>query len=315
MGNLDRAQDAELHPSRRGPSFGRASTRGGHLLGWVLSVFGAERLRASGFARSDGPFGSPLRLPHRTEYRTSPSGTLARRRATKRFECFISTSASAASLVETLQSGPVALKGDAGESSRSSRKGEIEMARQKEGDGMRKAILAFVMVAIVVAVAQPAGAVDDGFRGRYRIIGRGGDDFCPFPSFRHRVHVRFVNERFREFVYPRYDSTKRFRYDGLRPFPWYQVLERPGASSIALRYRPRTGSADGFKSGGPQCTWRVRVVPIGPHRLRGPKPPTAASTGSADHGVGTIAPDVYQSGATSGGAARTDRFRLPYGGY
>jgi len=32
-------------------------------------------------------------------------------------------------------------------------------------------------------------------------------------------------------------------------------------------------------------------------------------------GAGTVAPDVFVSGATSGGAARTDRFRLPYGGY
>lgn len=32
-------------------------------------------------------------------------------------------------------------------------------------------------------------------------------------------------------------------------------------------------------------------------------------------GVGTIAPDIYVSGATTGGAERTDRFRVPYGGY
>lgn len=134
--------------------------------------------------------------------------------------------------------------------------------RQKEGDVMRKSILAFVMMAVVVAAAQPAGAVDDGFRGRYRVIGRDGDPWCSVHTFRHRIHVRFVNERVREFVYPRYDSTKRFRYDGRKPFPWQQVLERPGASSIALRYRPRTDSADGSKWGGPQCTWRVRLVPI-----------------------------------------------------
>lgn len=128
---------------------------------------------------------------------------------------------------------------------------------------MRKAILAFVMMAMVVAAAQPAGAVDDAFRGRYWVIGRDGDVFCSLPSFRHRVRVRFVNESAREFVYPRYDSTKRFRYVRGEHLPWEQQMgDRPGASSIALRYRPRTDSAVGTKWGGPQCNWRVRLVPI-----------------------------------------------------
>jgi hypothetical protein len=37
---------------------------------------------------------------------------------------------------------------------------------------MRRSILAFVMVAIVVGVAPPADAVDDGFQGRYRLHAR-----------------------------------------------------------------------------------------------------------------------------------------------
>lgn len=135
--------------------------------------------------------------------------------------------------------------------------------RQKEGDGMRNAILAFAIVAIVVAAAQPAGAVDDGFRGRYRIIAYGGSTWCPYSTFSHRVHVRFVNERARGFVYPRHESTKRFRYVRGEDLPWQQQMgERPGASSIALRYRPRTDSAFGTKRRGPMCLWRVRVVPI-----------------------------------------------------
>jgi hypothetical protein len=35
---------------------------------------------------------------------------------------------------------------------------------------MRGAILACVMVAIVVAAAEPAGAIDDGFQDWYRLI-------------------------------------------------------------------------------------------------------------------------------------------------
>ena len=46
---------------------------------------------------------------------------------------------------------------------------------------MRRAILAFVMVTAVIAAAQPAGAVDDGFRGRDRVIAL--DNTCGFHLF------------------------------------------------------------------------------------------------------------------------------------
>jgi hypothetical protein len=64
---------------------------------------------------------------------------------------------------------------------------------------MRKAILAFVVVA-VVAAAQPAGAIDDGFRGRYRLIA--SPHLCPGQDvYRHPARVRFVSGRIRELVH------------------------------------------------------------------------------------------------------------------
>jgi hypothetical protein len=63
------------------------------------------------------------------------------------------------------------------------------LGRQREGVTDEKAILGFVLVAIVVAAAQPAGAVDAGFQWWYRFIGHQTDgDFCPQSgTYRHLI--------------------------------------------------------------------------------------------------------------------------------
>ena len=121
---------------------------------------------------------------------------------------------------------------------------------------MRRAILAFVMVTAVIAAAQPAGAVDDGFRGRYRVIAL--DNTCGFHSSRYRVRIRYVSERVR--TYDRYapGPGRPLRYERGERFPW----QRQGGSLVEMRYDRRTGTAVGIHSG-PQCPkWRVRLVPI-----------------------------------------------------
>ena len=131
------------------------------------------------------------------------------------------------------------------------------------GDDTRKAILAFVMVAIVAA-AQPAGAIDNGFRGSYRVIARQTDgDGCPTGDYRRRVLVHYINETVRQlrlFGNPLSDSARRFRYVRGKPFPWQHRRGVP----YKVRYDPATDSAVGVRGPGPQgCTWRVRLVPIG----------------------------------------------------
>ena len=129
---------------------------------------------------------------------------------------------------------------------------------------MRRSILAFVIAAIVVVVAQPAVAVDDGFRGRYRLIVRQIHGGCgPLKSYRREVHVRFVDERVREFARPDAKSAMDFSYDKGKAYPWqhwhwHGSVER----GIVLRYDPATDSAEGLKYA-PQCAWTVRLIPIG----------------------------------------------------
>jgi hypothetical protein len=120
---------------------------------------------------------------------------------------------------------------------------------------MRKAILAFVMVAIVAA-GQPAVAIDEGFRGRYRVIAL--DDTCGFHSSWYRVRIRYVSERVR--TYDRFapGSGRPLRYVPGERFPW----QRQGGSLVELRYDRRSDTAIGIQQG-PQCPrWRVRLVPI-----------------------------------------------------
>ena len=51
---------------------------------------------------------------------------------------------------------------------------------------MRRSIVGFVMAAIVVAAAQPAVAIDDGFHGLYRVTMTGCGNF----DRTHPVRVR-----------------------------------------------------------------------------------------------------------------------------
>lgn len=121
---------------------------------------------------------------------------------------------------------------------------------------MRRSILACVVVAIVVAAAQSVGAVDEGFRGRYRVTAL--DDGCGFHFSWYRVRVRYVSERVR--TYDRFapGSGWPLRYVRGERFPW----RRQGGSLVELRYDRRTNTAIGIQQG-PQCPrWRVGLVPI-----------------------------------------------------
>ena len=127
---------------------------------------------------------------------------------------------------------------------------------------MRKAILAFVMVAIVAAAAQPASAIDEGFQGRYRIIAHHVSGYCRNESYRRLVDVRYVNERVRQFGHPHSDSARRFRYESTRRgrgFPWRHTR----GNEYKLRYDMFTGRAVGFRHAPQGCTWRVHLIPIG----------------------------------------------------
>ncbi len=123
---------------------------------------------------------------------------------------------------------------------------------------MKKSILGFVMLAIVVGAAQPAVAIDDRFRGRYRLIGRdmGG---CFSNSQRRRVEVRYVDERVRT-IDPDHSTQGalwRLKYVRGEESSWQTDDGR-----FVLRYRPRTDSAVGILDGLQECTWRVRLVPM-----------------------------------------------------
>lgn len=120
---------------------------------------------------------------------------------------------------------------------------------------MRMAILAIVL-AIVVAVAQPAAAVDVGFQGWYRVNGR---TWCPGAD-RDRVQVRYVSEGVRYLAHAGLVWSGRLRYvDGER-FPWQTTNDDP--FRYELRYDPATDTAVGFKYGLEGRTCRVRLVPI-----------------------------------------------------
>jgi hypothetical protein len=125
---------------------------------------------------------------------------------------------------------------------------------------MRRAILAFVMVAIAAA-AQPAGAVDDGFRGWYRLVAREAPGAtCHSNSYGHRIHVRYVSARVRDLRQPRADTAHRFRYVRGERFPWQGELRHRAAE---LRYDPATDTSVGSRSGLQGCRYRLRLVPVG----------------------------------------------------
>jgi hypothetical protein len=103
--------------------------------------------------------------------------------------------------------------------------------------------------------AQLASAIDDGFRGPYRVIAL---DPCRYQSLSsYRVHIRYVSERVR--TYDRFapGPGRPLRYIAGERFPWQS------GAAVELRYDPRTDTAVGSQ-GAPQCErWRVRLVPIG----------------------------------------------------
>jgi hypothetical protein len=123
---------------------------------------------------------------------------------------------------------------------------------------MRRSILAFVMVAIVVAEAPPAGAIDNGFAGRYRVIGAELGD-CPGAD-RDRVQVGYVNERVRYLAHAGLVWSGRLGYlDGER-FPWQTTKDGP--RRFELRYDAATDTAVGSKYGLEDRTCRVRLIPL-----------------------------------------------------
>ena len=124
---------------------------------------------------------------------------------------------------------------------------------------MRRAILAFVMWAIVAA-AIPASAVDDGFQGLYRITQRdpgGSCKFLPDPAVTHRIRVRYITEEVRDFGRSGRYSRRHLEYVSGRYYPWQNDR------SVKLRYRPRTDTAVGVNRGLQGCHRRVRLVPVG----------------------------------------------------
>lgn len=105
--------------------------------------------------------------------------------------------------------------------------------------------------------AQLAGTVDEGFRGRYRVIALDGG--CSYQPTLYRVRIRYVSERVRWFDRYASGSGRPLRYVPGERFPW----QRRGGSLLELRYDQRTDTAVGTQ-GGPQCPrWPVRLVPIG----------------------------------------------------
>ena len=120
---------------------------------------------------------------------------------------------------------------------------------------MRRAILAFVMVA-VVAAAQPAGAVDNGFRGPYRVIAREiPGHSCLTDTAWYRVRIRYVSERVRRYDRFAPGSGGTLRYVRGKRFPW--------RAGVELRYDPATDSAVGRDIAPQGCWRRLRLVAIG----------------------------------------------------
>jgi hypothetical protein len=122
---------------------------------------------------------------------------------------------------------------------------------------MRKALLAFVTVVIVVAAAQPAVAIDEGFRGRYRVIWREiPGHSCLTDSGWYRVRIRYVGERARGYDRFGPGPSRTLRYVRGERFPWRY-------HAVSFRYNPRTDSAVGRHPRPQGCWQRLRLVPIG----------------------------------------------------
>lgn len=124
---------------------------------------------------------------------------------------------------------------------------------------MRRAILAFGILAIVAA-AQPAGAIDTGFSGRYRLFAHKQSSDCPGRDrYRTRVEVLYIDERVRKIVARHKEAWGgRFGYVGRDAFPW-----QTNDGRFELRYERRTDSVVGIKDGLQECRWTVRLISWG----------------------------------------------------
>jgi hypothetical protein len=106
--------------------------------------------------------------------------------------------------------------------------------------------------------AQSAGAIDEGFRGWYRVITR-GDGYCEGDD-RDRVQVRYVDEGVRYLAHAGLVWNGRLRYMPGEPFPWQTIGTDP--RRYELRYNPSTERAVGNRYGINGAAWCVRLIPI-----------------------------------------------------
>lgn len=104
--------------------------------------------------------------------------------------------------------------------------------------------------------AQSAGAIDEEFRGWYRVIG----SCSPYRSFRDRVRVLYVSEGVRYLAHSGKGWSGRLRYMPGEPFPWQTIGTDP--RRYELRYNPSTGRAVGNRYGIAGAALCVRLIPI-----------------------------------------------------
>lgn len=110
-------------------------------------------------------------------------------------------------------------------------------------------------------MAKPAGAIDDGFQGWYRLHARLVQNpvniGCPSKEeYTHPVYVHYISGRIRQFGDPVSELARRFRYVRGEEFPWQHTRGR----KFVLQYDPSTDRAFGIKHG-PQCIWGVHLIP------------------------------------------------------
>ena len=117
----------------------------------------------------------------------------------------------------------------------------------------RKLFVALFGVVMLTTTAQPALAVDDGFRGKYIVIwnereGNCGDD-------QGIVNIRYLSETRRRYDPKGSDNGVVLRYRAGESRPWQWIGADGG---IALRYSAATTHATGL-AWEAECTWRVTL--------------------------------------------------------
>jgi hypothetical protein len=105
------------------------------------------------------------------------------------------------------------------------------------------------------------GAVDEGFRGRYLVIGHQIDGPCQSGGFENRVRVRYISQGVRYLARAGLVWNGRLRFMPGERFPWQTNDDDP--FWFELRYNPATDSAVGYRHGLQDCEWRVRFVRLG----------------------------------------------------